>query len=208
MGSSLAWMVPMLMYFALANIYSANSVILLSRILTLSTKNLYHADSLCFNSTRTITERYGNIEGLTSRIFRQSTAIRHFLCEWNLSGSTTQELTYHLKFLAPRDSWRIILQGTTELHLPPDQGYALCPRQCFSILITSLDIKTMKIFGFSDLSFANNRHLTTQLGYIIFLVEGNHRSVPLLSSHTRPAALFDRLWQEILSLSATCLTKP
>ena len=32
-----------------------------------------------------------------------------------------------------------------------------------------LDIESLKILGFSDASFANNRDLSSQLGYILFL---------------------------------------
>lgn len=48
------------------------------------------------------------------------------------------------------------------------------------LIISKLDPKTVKVVGYSDASFANNHDLSTQLGYIILLVDGMDNSVPLV----------------------------
>ena len=48
-----------------------------------------------------------------------------------------------------------------------------------AIRIPKLDPNSMKVVGFSDASFANNHDLSTQLGHIIFLFDGNNNSVPI-----------------------------
>lgn len=42
-----------------------------------------------------------------------------------------------------------------------------------------LDLDTLRIIWISDASFANNRDLTSQLGYLVFLADGNDRIVSL-----------------------------
>ena len=43
-----------------------------------------------------------------------------------------------------------------------------------------LDINTLRIIGISDASFANNKDLTSQLGFLVFLADGNDRVIPLI----------------------------
>lgn len=47
------------------------------------------------------------------------------------------------------------------------------------LAVLKLDAASFRIVGFSDASFANRRELSTQLGYIIFLVDGDSNSVPI-----------------------------
>lgn len=47
-------------------------------------------------------------------------------------------------------------------------------------MIPKLDDKTLRLVGFSDASFANNRNLSTQLGYIILLTDAHGNCVPVL----------------------------
>lgn len=42
-----------------------------------------------------------------------------------------------------------------------------------------LDIETLHILGISDASFANNKDLTSQLGFLVFLADGNDSVIPL-----------------------------
>ena len=42
-----------------------------------------------------------------------------------------------------------------------------------------LDLNTLRIIGISDASFANNRDLTSQLGYLFFLADKQDRVIPL-----------------------------
>lgn len=48
------------------------------------------------------------------------------------------------------------------------------------LAIPKLDPNSLKIIGYSDASFANNHDLSTQLGYIILMVDGHGNSVPLV----------------------------
>lgn len=43
-----------------------------------------------------------------------------------------------------------------------------------------LDLKRLKIVGFSDAFFAGNRDSTSELGYSIFLCDGSHQAAPLV----------------------------
>lgn len=43
-----------------------------------------------------------------------------------------------------------------------------------------LDLKSLKIVGFSDAAFAGNRDSTLQLGYIVFVGDSKNYVVPLL----------------------------
>ncbi len=47
------------------------------------------------------------------------------------------------------------------------------------ISISKLDIRSLKVVGYYDSSFANNIDLSTKLGYIMFLVDAGDRSVPM-----------------------------
>lgn len=49
-----------------------------------------------------------------------------------------------------------------------------------ALKVSKLEAKSLKIFGFSDASFANNHDQSSQLGYIIFLGDRSGAVVPLL----------------------------
>lgn len=48
-----------------------------------------------------------------------------------------------------------------------------------SLAILRLDLESLRVLGFSDSSFANNHDLSTQLGHIIFLADGNGTAVAI-----------------------------
>jgi len=48
-----------------------------------------------------------------------------------------------------------------------------------SLRIPKLDRETLRVVGYSDASFANNYDLSTQLGVICFLVDGDENCVPI-----------------------------
>lgn len=42
---------------------------------------------------------------------------------------------------------------------------------CIPLVVSKLELSTVKVVGFYDSSFANNRDLSTQLGYVILLCD-------------------------------------
>jgi len=48
-----------------------------------------------------------------------------------------------------------------------------------SIRIPKLDKDTLRVVGFSDAGFASNRDLSSQLGYIILLMDKSHNAIPI-----------------------------
>ena len=52
-------------------------------------------------------------------------------------------------------------------------------REHVSLVAKRLQLDTLRVIGFSDASFANNMDLTTQLGYIVFLGDGNSSVIPI-----------------------------
>ena len=48
-----------------------------------------------------------------------------------------------------------------------------------ALTIPKLDETSMKVVGFSDSSFANNRDLSTQLGHIVFITDASGRCAPI-----------------------------
>ena len=48
-----------------------------------------------------------------------------------------------------------------------------------TLRVPKLDLNTLRIIGISDASFANNRDLTSQLGYLLFLADKQDRVIPL-----------------------------
>lgn len=48
-----------------------------------------------------------------------------------------------------------------------------------SLLLPKLDIKTLRVIGFSDSSFANNHDLSSQIGYIVFLGDSSGMVAPI-----------------------------
>ncbi len=51
--------------------------------------------------------------------------------------------------------------------------------ESFDLKISKLENESIRIVGFSDSSFANNRDLSSQLGYIILIMDKNHNAVPI-----------------------------
>lgn len=49
-----------------------------------------------------------------------------------------------------------------------------------ALAIPKLESKSVRVVGFSDASFANNRDLSTQLGHIVLLVDRHGNSAPLI----------------------------
>lgn len=63
-------------------------------------------------------------------------------------------------------------------HLNRSVRYAVSHR--VPLVVPKLDAATTRVVGFSDASFANNRDLSTQLGYIILLCDAAGNSCPLV----------------------------
>ncbi len=48
-----------------------------------------------------------------------------------------------------------------------------------SLKFPKLDLETLQVVGFSDASFANNYDLTSQLGHIVFITDGEGNAAPI-----------------------------
>ena len=82
------------------------------------------------------------------------------------------QLTQVIRELFEADRIQIIKQANKAVK-------AACENK-ITIRFPKLDMETLRIVGISDASFANNRDLTSQLGFIIFLSDTNDRVIPLL----------------------------
>lgn len=64
------------------------------------------------------------------------------------------------------------------------------------------DLNTLRIIGFSDPSFANNRDLSSQLGHIFFLGDASNRSIPIsLKSYEARRINRPAMYVEVISFS-------
>lgn len=48
-----------------------------------------------------------------------------------------------------------------------------------SISFPQLDLKSLRVIGFYDASFAGNKDFTSQLGYVVFISDKNNRAIPI-----------------------------
>ena len=49
-----------------------------------------------------------------------------------------------------------------------------------TISFPQLDLDSVKVIGYSDASFANNRDLSSQLGYVVFMVDDQNHAIPIV----------------------------
>lgn len=66
----------------------------------------------------------------------------------------------------------VILQYTKAVKMANDDNV--------KIRIPKLDRSTLRIVGYSDASFSNNRDLSSQLGYVVFLTDRTNTAVPIV----------------------------
>lgn len=104
------------------------------------------------------------------------------------------ECVFEILQLAKITEYRLLKDKSVLIHrLNMVTKYAIVNQ--ISRKIQTLHVDSLRIVGYSDALFANNHYLSTQIGHVSLLVDGNGNSVLCDSSPTSPNESFYRRWK-------------